>query len=174
MTCRCVLSVPLFVLVLSVTDGFGHPCVDSHECHRFGKCSDVDGRCQATEDEHCAQSDICREAGGCALVNARCIPTKDEHCAQSDACERWGPCSNVGRRWTVIKDEHCAQATRCTEYGACSNVDGQCRATEDQSKDRGAGLRHYMGRHIRDAKTAGRLEGTFGQGAGETHISPLE
>lgn len=95
-------------------------------CKASGNCTNINGVCQPTKDEHCAQSLICEYEGRCSFYKRDCMPTKDEHCANSSACKESGICSLTRGPVTwycePTKPKHCAQSEDCKFFGRCSLV----------------------------------------------------
>lgn len=110
-------------------------CANQAVCTKLGRCSDINGVCQALRDEDCANSENCRRYGECAVVNGACLPAADSHCENSNICKVHGQCSHIkyqcggrgpaGKEMcmrdicVVTSEASCEESERCKSHGEC-------------------------------------------------------
>lgn len=126
-------------------------------CSIHGRCSAVDGACQAKTDTDCALTEPCVLWGHCSASGGRCLPARDEDCAGSRACRVLGRCSAIGgacrsadhlelpfedyvnqtfaRNDRAISDEiyRCRKLDGCRDDGRCDlSATGHCVVGTDE------------------------------------------
>jgi len=110
-------------------------CANQAVCTKLGRCSNINGMCQALRDEDCEKSENCRRYGECEIVNGVCLPGSDAHCEISEICKVHGQCSYIkhecggggsaGKKMclqnicVVTSDASCEQSQRCESHGEC-------------------------------------------------------
>jgi hypothetical protein len=129
-------------------------CKEAKACPEKGRCTAIEGRCQAKSDEDCraslacrslrwngpclAQNGICvrdcskpcRRYGGCRPEGTLCkAPSTDAGCATTPACRLHGYCAARQALCRAATNLHCKESEDCKKFGKCS-FDGKeyCQA----------------------------------------------
>lgn len=117
------------------------PCSLHDDCRNYGYCASQDGKCAATQDEHCRAAEVCGFGKGqhaknassfCFAKNGVCSPT-NASCRESDSCWEIGACA-IGPTGTCApsSDDDCRQSQSCRALGLCHKTnDSFCRAASD-------------------------------------------
>ncbi len=119
------------------------PCRLTDSCRVFGKCTTLQGVCQAWTDADCEGSEGCRDWGECSagdlprdtpgdprVQHRTCWPS--EPCDQAlgtegvNACADVGLCTPTGGRCLASDVADCQASAACTGNGACDLKDGEC------------------------------------------------
>lgn len=94
-------------------------CADTRACKEAGRCAELaPGLCGVPTDEACRRSEACRQDGRCTLVDGTCQATAAV-CASWDGCAFDGRCTVVEGACRITA-EACARTIPCAKLGACS------------------------------------------------------
>ena len=100
-------------------------CKATWDCHEFGACQLVQGRCRATSAQDCLASRDCANYRRCTLRNGVCeieVAT-DQKCARTKNCAELGYCSmRKGVGCYLTSDEDCARTDDCRRHGDCTLI----------------------------------------------------
>lgn len=135
------------------------PCRKTESCRVFGKCTTLQGVCQAWDDADCQGSEECALSGECAagdLVRDQATPLQNRArhrtcwpvppcdtalgTDQVNSCAEVGLCTETSGRCLATSAERCGQSEACVGTGACDVKDGECwrTVTEDSQCATGA------------------------------------
>jgi len=119
----------------AITEASKDPCASSNVCAKLGRCSQINGICEATRQHDCQNSENCTRYGECGLHQGVCLPKSHSDCQESEVCTIHGQCTYValecgglGKRGEqlclrniciVSSDESCKKSSRCETHEEC-------------------------------------------------------
>ena len=103
-----------------------YSCRISLGCAWFGRCTAVDGECQAVHEEDCRASQECTVHASCAVRDGECVVGSDADCAATTRCTERGLCTAGEEKCVAGKDADCFQSAVCENLGNCKAQDGAC------------------------------------------------
>jgi len=113
-------------------------CADQPSCGQLGFCTEQDARCVAGKDDDCKPTSLCKLSGRCSAIDGSC-QASDEGCAASDNCKKAGYCHalpiSADDKELVCRatsDKDCLAASNCKTKGDCGlTKEGLCRPRND-------------------------------------------
>jgi len=117
-------------------------------CATTGRCTLIDGQCNAWTDQECRQARTCKRDGQCTAVQGACVARSDSDCQQAENCKAGLRCLMYGGLciFSSVKEDRDACGYQCPSSGKCTHVspdafgygeicvatsDSDCRKSDD-------------------------------------------